>query len=307
MRGINMKILLTGSEGFIGKHLYKKLKEEHEVIRFDKKITDWVDGNQYSRDIQIFDNIDEFLYTKEPEVVIHLAAQSQLRYSLKQPLNDAYTNIIGSINLLECCKNSSVKKFIYASTGGARYGNAEGLVKEDCQIDPIAPYGISKHTVEHYLKYYHNEYGLDYSILCFGNVYGEEDPLKNNRLITKTINSNIHNKELEVYGDGSSERDYLYVGDLVDFISLHFNNPNICNEIINIGTGKTYSVLDVINIVDTISNKKTKIKFQPAIKSEVKKIGLNVEKVKKLTGWEAKANLVKGICRTYKWFVNNSK
>lgn len=294
-----MKILITGSNGFIGNHLIQALsKNNHSVILYDKKMgNDVHDINLLSRAFSI-----------KPDLVIHLAAQSLLRKSIEDPISDAYDNIIGSINVLEMCKQYGIDKIIYASTGGAKYGNDYSmLIKETYHENPISPYGISKHTVEHYLKYYHREYGLEYSILCFGNVYGEYDPIENQRIITKTIYYNLTNQILEIYGDGSQRRDFIYVHDLVDFIVTNLNHPNMYSTVFNIGTGDMHSVNDVIDIVNEVSGKETKIRYLSSIKSEVHHVGLNVEKVKSMLGWKSKTNLYQGIKKTYDWFKKSNK
>lgn len=290
-----MNILITGGKGFIGTHLCNALKTKHNISTVDIKtmvIEDITDPH--------YMNIQFEKY--KPDLVIHLAAQSLLRNSIQNPYADAMTNIIGSINILEVCRKYNVKRIIYASTGGARYGDICDVVNENYEVKPISPYGISKHTVEHYLEFYHREHGLEYSVLCFGNIYGPGDHVNNGRIITKTIDCNLRDKELIVYGNGLAKRDYLYIDDLIEFIINNLENDKIYGEIVNLGTSLWSTVLDIIRAVDYISNKETPVKYVESFKSEVDMISLDPSKAKLLTGWVSSTSLFKGIEQTYNWF-----
>ena len=167
-----MKVLVTGGAGFIGSHIVDALiKNNHEVIIIDNLST----GNSkfinkkaklYQADIR--EDINYIFEKEKPELVIHTAAQVMLRRSLEEPIFDATTNIIGTINVLEAVRKNNVKKIIYTSTGGARYGEPKYLpVDENHEIAPTSPYGISKHTVEHYIEMYSKLYNIDYLIFLF--------------------------------------------------------------------------------------------------------------------------------------------
>lgn len=291
MRGDSTIIL--GSNGFIGKNLVELLPDSHLF------------------DLNSGENICDYRYLNmifkmiKPKYVIHLAAQSKLRESFKNPIYDATTNIIGSLNVLECCKNHKVRKIIYASTGGARYGEYNKLVNESVEPKPISPYGISKHTVEHYLEFYNKQYGLEYVTLCFGNVFGEYDKIKNNRIITSIINSLIKDIPLTLYGDGSQERDFIYVKDLVNIIVKCLDNT-IKNKIYNVSSGNSHSINHVINLLEKITNKKCKINRKNENVGEVNKIYLNCtlaikELELKITDFEL------ALEQTYNWYIRNRK
>lgn len=176
-----MKILVTGGCGFIGSHIVENLiRKGNEVIVIDnlssgKKTNLHEKAKLYITDITSTE-INKIFEIEKPEIVIHTAVQVQLRTSIADQLNDAKINILGTINVLEACKQNNIKKIIYTSTGGAQVGEPEYLpVDEKHPINPCSPYGILKHTAEHYVWMYNELYGLDYIIFCFGNVYGPRD------------------------------------------------------------------------------------------------------------------------------------
>lgn len=176
------KVLVTGGCGFVGSHVVDFLiKKNYDVIVIDDLSTGKKERlNEKAKlfvvDITNKNDLEEVFLKEKPEIVLHIAAQVMLRKSIEEPIFDANTNIIGTINVLEACRKNNVKKIIYTSTGGARYGEPKYLpVDEKHEIEPSAPYGISKHTAEHYVKVYNLLHGLDYLIFCFGNVYGPRD------------------------------------------------------------------------------------------------------------------------------------
>ena len=178
-----MKILVTGGAGFIGSNVVDRLVEEgHDVVVVDNLITGHR-RNLHPRatfyEMDILDpKLTEVLELENPEVVSHHAAQIDVRKALANPCFDAEQNILGSVHLIERCLQTGVKKIIYASTGGAAYGEPEYLpADENHPVRPISPYGISKHTVEHYLDLAATIHGLRYTILRYANVYGpRQDP-----------------------------------------------------------------------------------------------------------------------------------
>jgi len=266
-----MKILLTGGSGFIGSELKKVLESAgHQCYNADLK-------NSFNIKYLI-----TFIYLFEKydvDIVIHLAAQTLLRESIKDPLEDAWTNIIGSLNLLEACAEKGIKKVLYTSTGGARYGIQEESISESCTPKPISPYGISKHTVEHYLDFYNREYGITFICLCLSNVIGESDPIDNGRIVTQIIHKILDEEEIVIYGDGGQKRDYIHVDDVVKIISLIIEKDIFDNTIYNISSGESVSVLDIISKVEKQLNKKAILKYEPFKKSELKEVALDNSRI----------------------------
>jgi len=306
-----MKILVTGGCGFIGSHLVDKLVEKkYEVVVFDDLSTGKKERlNSHAKlivaDIRNASQINEIFLKEKPEMVIHTAAQVMLRKSIEEPIFDATTNIIGTINVLEACKKSHVKKIIYTSTGGARYGEPEYLpVDEKHPIHPSAPYGISKHTAEHYVKAYSDLYGFDYLIFCFGNVYGPRDDPSCKRVTALFSEAMIIGENPTIFGDGGQTRDFLYVLDLADFIvnSLE-KEPE--HKLFNLANGTQTSVTEIFNELKEISGFSEEAKHIDAIKGEIRDICLDTSLAQKELRWEPKTTMKEGLKQTYLWLKNN--
>jgi UDP-glucose 4-epimerase len=243
------------------------------------------------------------IFQKEkPDIVIHTAAQVMLRKSLEEPIEDARINILGTINVLEACRKTGVKKIIYTATGGARVGNPEYLpVDENHPINPTLPYGISKHTAEHYVKMYGQLYGIDYLIFCFGNVYGPRDDPKTKRLSSILIDKMLRNEEPTIFGDGTQTRDFIYVKDLAEFIVNNLNkSPK--HKLFHLANGKQISVNDIVEIIKQLTGFKKEVKHIEAVKGEVKDIVLDTTLAKNELGWKPKHSIYEGLKETIEWF-----
>ncbi|MBD3248762.1 NAD-dependent epimerase/dehydratase family protein [Candidatus Woesearchaeota archaeon] len=306
------KILVTGGCGFIASNIVDMLIEKgNEVIIIDNLST----GKQeylnpkaklYKEDIRNTEEIDNIFKKEQPEVVIHAAAQVMLRKSLEQPAEDASINIIGTISVLEACKNNKVKKIIYTSTGGARVGEPEYLpVDEKHPIKPTSPYGISKHTAEHYVWLYNYLYDLDYLIFCFGNVYGPRDDPKTKRVTAIFSHLMLNNETPKIFGDGEQTRDFLYVKDLAGFI-VNSIDKNPKHKLFHLANGKQISVNEIFSILKNLSGFKGNAEHVDAIKGEVKDIVLDTTLAKEELGWEPKHSFEEGLKETFEWFEKQS-
>ncbi|MEC0269132.1 NAD-dependent epimerase/dehydratase family protein [Paenibacillus anseongense] len=217
-----MNILVTGGAGFIGSLIVDDLLQEgHDVHIFDNLTTgrmayvnekavfhhgDLLDGNRLA----------EVFAASRPEVVIHHAAQIDVQTSLINPLLDAKINILGTIDLLEQCREHGVRKLIYASSA-AVYGTPQYLsVDEAHPVRPLSFYGISKHTPEHYIESFALLYGMDYTVLRYANVYGiRQDPKGEGGVVAIFMDKLLDGKQPVIYGDGEQTRDFIYVQDIV--------------------------------------------------------------------------------------------
>jgi len=306
-----MKILVTGGCGFIGSHIVDKLiNKGYEVVVLDNLSTGKKERlNQKARLIvaDICDGVqilDVFLKEK-PEIVVHTAAQVMLRKSIDEPVFDASTNIIGTINVLEACRKSEVRKIIYTSTGGARYGEPRYLpVDENHPIHPSAPYGISKHTAEHYVKAYSDLYGFDYLIFCFGNVYGPRDDPKCKRVTALFAEAMIKGEQPTIFGDGGQTRDFLYVLDLAEFIASSIEKKPE-HKLFNLANGTQTSVTQIFNDLKEISGYNKEAKHIDAIKGEVRDICLNTTLAREELGWKPRTTMKEGLLQTYNWLKEN--
>ena len=305
------KILVTGGAGFIGSHIVDKLVESAEnpskIIIVDnlstgKKENINENAKFYHADILSKETVETIFEIEKPQIVIHTAAQVMLRESLKDPITDAKINILGTINVLEACRKSGVKKIIYTSTGGARVGNPIYLpVDEKHPINPVSPYGISKYTAENYVQAYNQLYGPDYLIFCFGNVYGPRDDPATKRVIPSFLEKMLNGESPIIFGDGSQTRDFIYVEELAEFIVNSIDkNPN--NKLFYLANGTEISIKEIFQILKELTGFSGNPHYVEEIKGEVKEIYLDTSLAKKELGWEPKVSIREGLEKTVEHF-----
>ncbi len=303
-----MKIVVTGGAGFIGSNLVDCLLEYgHQVVVVDdlssgqKKSLPLENVNFYQLDIRS-PQIEDLFKKEKPDVVIHLAAQIDVRISVKDPILDADINILGTLNLLQCCIKFGLKKFIFTSSGGCIYGEGKDLpFTEDHPFQPDAPYGISKLVINNYLEYYREVYDLEYTILALGNVYGpRQDPFGEAGVVAIFAGLLLDGKQPIIYGDGQQLRDYIYVDDVVDSYIRVLDKAN--GQLFNIGTGLGTSVNTLYQKMAKITNFNGQPKYAPPRLGEIEKTYLDISKAKKLLKWEPKYDLDSGLEKTIDWF-----
>jgi UDP-glucose 4-epimerase len=304
------KILVTGGAGFIGSHIIDQLIDNgHEVVIIDNLSTGKKENiNKKAKfiKIDIGDPKIKNIFKKEKfDYVFHLAAQIDVRKSVEDPIADAKTNILGSLNILENCKNFSVKKVIFSSTGGAIYGDAEIIpTPETYPEKPISPYGICKLSVEKYLYYYHQIFGLNYIALRYGNVYG---PWQNSKgeagVVAIFLDKILSGKQPVINGDGKQARDYVYVDDVVRANMLALESEEIGTY--NVGTGIETDVNKLFSVLNNNFSNKIKEVHGEAKMGEQARSCLSFELIKKDLGWEPEVGLEEGIGKTVLWFKNS--
>ena len=303
-----MKILVTGGAGFIGSNIVDELIEKkHKVVIVDNLAT----GNMknvnkkakfYKVSVCDKKKIDEIFKKEKIDVVIHHAAQLDVRKSVEDPCFDADVNIKGALNILEACKNTKVKKIIFASSGGTIYGECGSKAPDEKAFaNPLSPYGVAKLSVEHYIKAYSELYGLKYTILRYANVYGPRQDVNGEAgVVAIFIGRMSQNKEFFIFGDGKQLRDYVYVKDVVSANIKSLTKGN--NEVINIGTNKTTSVTKLAQELSKIIGYKNKPVFKPKRNGELFKSFLNISKAKRVLGWQPKVDIIKGLKNTVEYF-----
>ncbi|MCX6090962.1 MAG: NAD-dependent epimerase/dehydratase family protein [Candidatus Atribacteria bacterium] len=302
------KILVTGGAGFIGSHVVDVyLRSGYDVVVVDSLSTGRRENlNPHARfyqiDIRSTAEIDDLFQKEQFDSVNHHAAQINLRRSVEEPFFDASVNILGTINLLEMCKKYRVKKCIFASTGGAIYGEPPQIpVDENVPAEPLSPYGIAKRSVELYLAYYRVIWGLDSIVLRYGNVYGpRQDPLGEAGVIAIFCGRILNNLPCVIFGDGRKTRDYVFVEDIAEASLLALRAPS---GIYNLGTGKETSVLQLLETLQKISQRNVAVQFDPERKGEINRIALSTEKVRRTMGWIPHVSLEEGMERTFSWFA----
>ena len=298
-----MKILVTGGAGFIGSHIVNAyLAEGHEVCVVDDlssgSITNVPQGvSFYEQDIRHPD-LARVFELERPSVVNHQAARANVRESFEKPVEYADVNVLGSVNLLECCRAFDVSKVIYASTGGAVYGEPRALpVSEDHPLNPLDPYGASKHHVEHYLHLYRENFDIAYTALRYPNVYGErQSPFGEAGVVAIFAYKMLAGIEPTINGSGEQERDFVHVSDVARASVLALESGD--GEILNIGSGRGTSVNKVVAVLKKLVGYKGTLAHGPAKKGEVRRIFLDSARAASSLGWRPIVTLEDGLERT---------
>ena len=302
-----MKVLLTGGAGFIGSWVGEALiADGNEILIVDDLSTGNIqnipkDAKFVKADIRDRARLEKIFEDFKPEVVSHHAAQMNVRNSLEDPIFDAQVNILGTINLLELSIQHEIKKFMFASTGGAIYGEPEVIpCTEDTLPAPISPYGISKYAVEQYLNYYKVVHGLSRVVLRYSNVYGpRQNPHGEAGVVAIFCDRIKHGNPCEIFGDGKQTRDYIYVEDVARANILSLNAKDV---ILNVGTAIETSVNDIVNKLKTVTNRHTQVVYGPRRSGEVDRIALEIKRAEELLGWSPHVNLEDGLSKTWEWF-----
>jgi len=303
-----MRILVTGGAGFIGSHIVDNLIEQkHEVVIIDNLITGQKNlinpqATFYNEDIINFEKVNEIIEKHKIETVCHQAAQLDVRKSVENPQFDAQVNIIGTINIFEASRKNGVKKVVFASSGGAIYGDTEIIPTPESSLEkPISPYGIAKLVMEKYAYYYKHTYGIDYTALRYSNVYG---PRQNSHgeagVIAIFTEKMLKNEQCYIYGDGENTRDFVYVQDVVN-ANLKAIFEGLSGEY-NICTSKQSSINQIFDILSKLTNTKITKQFKDAKLGEQKHSCLSFEKISKEANWQPQTELEQGLVRTVGYF-----
>lgn len=302
-----MRILVTGGAGFIGSHVADTyLAAGHEVAIVDDLST----GRRANlnagvsfyecdiRDEALQDVFAEF----RPEIVSHHAAQISVQASIDNPRLDTAVNVGGGVNLLECARSAGVQKVIYASTGGALYGEPEYLpCDESHPIAGMSHYAVSKYAFELYLGLYNRLYGLDYTILRYPNVYGpRQDPYGEAGVVAIFIGRMLANQELTIFGDGTQERDFVYVGDIANACLAAIEKGS--GMALNLGSSQGTSVNEVFRTLASITDYTRDAVHGPPRKGDVYRVYLTGDRARDVLGWEPTVSLQHGLAETVRHF-----
>jgi UDP-glucose 4-epimerase len=302
-----MKILVTGGAGFIASHIVDAyVALGHEVVVVDdmsagREVNLNRAAKLYKVDIRT-PQLAEVFAAERPDYVNHHAAQISVRNSVERPLDDAMLNIVGSLNVIETARKFGVKKMIYASSGGAVYGEPEYLpCDEKHPIKPLCPYGATKHAPEHYLFMFDKLYGLNFTVLRYSNVYGpRQDPLGEAGVIAIFTGQMLEGQQATINGNGEQERDYVYVGDVARASILALEKGD--REIYNIGCGVGTTVNQLFAKLKEASGYQLGPVHGPAKAGETFRIYLDVGKAQRELGWVPAVNIDEGIKRTVEFF-----
>ncbi|MBN1321396.1 MAG: NAD-dependent epimerase/dehydratase family protein [Thermoleophilia bacterium] len=302
-----MRILVTGGAGFIASHVSDRLLSLGQRVSIVDNLSTGKRENLPEaatfHEIDIRDKaLDKVFETEQPQVVVHHAAHANVAESVRNPGYDASVNIGGSINLLECCVRHGVERVVYASTGGALYGEACYIPADEVHpIDPVSPYGVSKHAVEEYLYAYGQTHGLEYVILRYPNVYGpRQDPHGEAGVVAIFSLQLLTGKQPIIFGDGSKTRDYCYVSDIVDGNILALSSPS--GGVYNLGRGIEVSDLEVFESVQEAVGSDIQPAYAQVRPGEVEHIALNATKAEQELGWKWKVDLIGGVATAVEFY-----
>jgi UDP-glucose 4-epimerase len=305
-----VKVLVTGGAGFIASHIVDAYVERgHEVVVFDDLSTGQKSNLNPKATVHQVDianaNAVKLIEQIKPDLLNHHAAQMDVRHSVADPQFDARVNILGFINLLEACKNAGTKKVIFASSGGAVYGEQDIFpAPEEHSTRPSSPYGVSKRTGELYLSYYHQAFGLPYIALRYANVYGPRQSNKGEAgVVAIFISLLLAGKSPVINGDGKQTRDYVYVGDVVNANVAALTSPYVGE--INIGTGVETDVVTLFQSLRQGAGSKLAARHGPAKIGEQRRSCLAAQRAADIFGWRPQVSLREGLERTIAYYRGN--
>jgi len=298
-----MKILVTGGAGFIGSNVVDAYVElGHEVLVADDlsmgKTTN-VNARAALHQLDVASpELVELVLRERPDVINHHAAQTSVRTSVENPLDDARRNILASLNVLEACRQAGVGKLIYISSGGAIYGEPVALpATEDNPIRADSPYGISKHTPEHYLDVYHRLYGQEYTVLRYGNVYGpRQDPFGEAGVIAIFTQRMLDGEQPIIYGSGEQERDFVFVGDVVAANVAALERG--AGQAFNIGMGVATTINQLYTLIASATGYPNPVAYAEGKPGETFRIYLDISRARETLGWSPQVSLEDGLGRT---------
>jgi UDP-glucose 4-epimerase len=304
-----MRILVTGGAGFIGSHTVDALVAAggHEVSVLD----DLCAGQRerlnpgarfYHADIRNADEVRMIVDQATPEVIVHLAAQMDVRRSVADPAFDAEVNLIGFINLMEAARLKGLRRVVLSSTGGAIYGEQESYpCDEDHPRRPVSPYGVAKLATESYLFFYKVQYGIDYVALRYANVYGpRQDPHGEAGVVAIFCGRILEHQPCTIFGEGEQTRDYVYVGDVVRANLAAVNTP--VSGAINIGTGVETSVNQLYGLLAAAAGTEALPAYAPARPGEQNRSVISPARAVRELNWRPEVAIGEGLKRTYAFF-----
>lgn len=303
-----MRVLVTGGAGFIGTNLVHHLAS---AGGYRLHVLDNLSAGQEAPDLPSsveFRRADftdrEAMATSLAKVdaVVHLAALSGVIDSIADPRPSFAVNVMGTFQLLELARNAGVRRIVNASTGGALLGEVIPPIDESMAPSPLSPYGASKLAVEGYCSAFSGAYGLSCVTLRFSNIYGPRSGHKKSA-VAAFIKQALLGEKLTVYGDGSQQRDYLYVGDLARGIQAALDG-NVAG-VYQLGSGRPTSLTELIASLETVAGYRLPVRFEAARRGEVHSTWCEVAKARHELGFAAPTMLASGLAQTWRWFAEH--
>lgn len=300
-----MNILVLGGNGFIGSHLVDKLLAEGHAVRVFDKYEERYRQPLPEVDYRFGDFGNRGLLAEalqDIDVVVHLISTSLPKTSNDDPAYDVQSNVIESLFLLEKCVELGVKKVVFISSGGTVYGRPTQLpIAENGATDPECSYGITKLTIEKYLALYRQLYGLDYVIVRPSNPYGSrQNPHGIQGAIPVFLGKAVKEEPIEIWGDGSVIRDYVYIEDLVEGISKVISYAG-GQRIFNLGSGTGHSLNELVRIIAAVTGHPVPVTYKEARSFDIPAIVLDISSAERELGWQPRTEIEAGIRATWEF------
>ena len=313
---MSTRFLLTGGAGFIGAHIVKRLVGEGAVVR----VVDNLSTGQVARledlrcsieyvEADLADNLVSDEVVKDVDYVLHQAAIPSVQRSVRDPIGTNRANVTATLNLLESCRKTGIRRFVYAASSSA-YGDTEVLPKsEEMPPNPLSPYALQKLAGEHYCKLYYSLYGLETVCLRYFNVFGPgQDPHSEySAVIPKFISKLLINELITVYGDGEQSRDFTYVENVVDANLLALQATKACGKVLNVGCGERITLNALIQLLEEIVGVKAKVSYSASKPGDVRHSLADINLARRLLEYEPKVMVKEGLRRTVEAFVKSDQ
>ncbi|MFQ3581831.1 MAG: NAD-dependent epimerase/dehydratase family protein [Chloracidobacterium sp.] len=299
--------LVTGGNGFIGSHLVDQLVARAPVIVFDRRERRYdtppagvrvVLGSLSDRDL-VRNVLTEF----GVETVYHLAWSSIHESATRHPVADIESNLVPTVNLLEACRESGVRRVVYLSSGGTVYGVPQtNALTEAHPTEPINAYGVTKLTVEKYLGAYHHLYGLEYVVFRPSVPYGpRQNPLGRQGAIAVFLYRALRGEPIVLFGDGQTSRDFFFITDMVEPLTQAGLSNLGTNQVFNLGGGQSYSLNEVVAMIEQVIGRTVPVRHEPARRIDVPRVCLDSTAAARVFGWQPTTSLREGLERTVAW------
>lgn len=305
-----MKMVVTGGAGFIGSHLVNGLVNQGYEVHVIDNLTTGDPGRLHSEAILHVTDVNSqqttaYISVLKPDVVFHLAAQADVQRSIKEPRLDADANVMGTINILEASRKAGVRKIVFASTSGV-YGDLKNSqLTEDDPVNPISFYALSKVAGEQYIRLYHRFFGLQYTILRYGNVYGPGQTAKGEGGVVAVFGDRLRQgAPFHVFGNGEQTRDFIYVKDVVEATLASIQHGD--ESVLHVSTGTGHTVNSLVDHISRLHPSPIDVNYLPAKNGDILHSCLNNERTRALLQWSPLFSLEEGIEETYRHWLRTS-